>query len=213
MITCKYPNWLDEEEVKLHIDSAKRAFKRHKAKVIVNDKRFLILDWANKDPMHGFEFHYVLDKELGTLVVYGDFMDGLAKWNHSVGLGDVVKCMCHKEQFVAALNKENMPIYEFSYRDAVKDLNAAKEKAIAKARKSKEELAVASASDDFDYMADMLDEYGPNAPFNGPFTGLWIKYNPEMPADMIGKRLIYPVYIWVLGFLLACDKANLITLM
>ena len=58
-------------------------FKTHKATLIQDTDRYLIIDWRREDGSGAYYVNYIVDKIRGSLIVSGDLGDSIATWfNH-----------------------------------------------------------------------------------------------------------------------------------
>lgn len=57
-----------------------RGFATHKATLIQNTDRYLIIDWRRADGSIEYYVNYIVDKKRGSLIVSGDLGDSIATW-------------------------------------------------------------------------------------------------------------------------------------
>lgn len=68
---------MQSEKIK---EMCEEGFATHKAKLVQNTDRFLIIDWRRADGSSNYYVNYILDKERGNLIVSGDLGDSIATW-------------------------------------------------------------------------------------------------------------------------------------
>ena len=66
-------------------------FSTHKATLVQNTDRLLVIDWRRADGSGNYYVNYIFDKERGTLVVSGDLGDSIATWFNKLDPSDVKK--------------------------------------------------------------------------------------------------------------------------
>lgn len=60
-----------------------QSFATHKATLIQDSDRYLIIDWRREDGSVNYYVNYIVDKKRGSLIVSGDLGDSIATWyNH-----------------------------------------------------------------------------------------------------------------------------------
>lgn len=61
-------------------EACEKTFATHKAELIQNTERFLIIDWRKEDGSSHYYVNYIVDKKRGSLIVSGDLGDSIATW-------------------------------------------------------------------------------------------------------------------------------------
>lgn len=61
-------------------EACEKSFATHKAELIQNTERFLIIDWRKEDGSGHYYVNYIVDKKRGSLIVSGDLGDSIATW-------------------------------------------------------------------------------------------------------------------------------------
>lgn len=59
-------------------------FNTHKATLIQNTDRYLIIDWRRADGSGDYYVNYIVDKKRGSLIVSGDLGDSIATWYNKI---------------------------------------------------------------------------------------------------------------------------------
>lgn len=65
-------------------ECCKESFKNHKATLIQDTDRFLIIDWRNANGSSNYYVNYIVDKKRGSLIVSGDLGDSIATWYNPI---------------------------------------------------------------------------------------------------------------------------------
>lgn len=61
-------------------EACEKSFATHKAELIQNTDRFLIIDWRKENGSSHYYVNYIVDKKRGSLIVSGDLGDSIATW-------------------------------------------------------------------------------------------------------------------------------------
>ena len=59
-------------------------FNTHKATLIQDTDRYLIIDWRRADGSGDYYVNYIVDKKRGNLIVSGDLGDSIATWYNKI---------------------------------------------------------------------------------------------------------------------------------
>lgn len=65
-------------------ECCEESFKNHKATLIQDTDRFLIIDWRNANGSSNYYVNYIVDKKRGSLIVSGDLGDSIATWYNPI---------------------------------------------------------------------------------------------------------------------------------
>lgn len=72
---------MTEEEI---LNECKEKFSTHKATLIQDTERYMIIDWRRADGSINYYVNYILDKKRGSLIISGDLGDCVATWYNAV---------------------------------------------------------------------------------------------------------------------------------
>lgn len=72
---------MNEEEI---LNKCKERFAAHKATLIQDTDRYMIIDWRKADGSIDYYVNYILDKKRGSLIISGDLGDCIATWYNAV---------------------------------------------------------------------------------------------------------------------------------
>ena len=64
-------------------------FNTHKATLIQDTDRYLIIDWRRADGSGDYYVNYIVDKKRGSLIVSGDLGDSIATWYNKIKPSDL----------------------------------------------------------------------------------------------------------------------------
>ena len=65
-------------------EKCRESFNTHKATLIQDTDRYLIIDWRRADGSSNYYVNYIVDKQRGSLIVSGDLGDSIATWYNRV---------------------------------------------------------------------------------------------------------------------------------
>ena len=74
----------------------KEKFSTHKATLIQDAERFLIIDWRRADGSSDYYVNYIVDKKRGSLIVSGDLGDSIATWYNPL-TAEKIKSFIHND--------------------------------------------------------------------------------------------------------------------
>nr|DAO54979.1 MAG TPA: hypothetical protein [Caudoviricetes sp.] len=208
----KYPEWLKDEAHREYVERAMERIWIHKARVVLNNERLFMIDWQGKNSVTVDEMHYILDKEHGVFTLYGDWGEAVAYFSHRIEVEDLLYYlhMCSCNYFVEKIVAGNPYVIdpELGAQDIEEEM-----KEIIKSYEQewgKNEAVVEEAREDMETMIELYKDFGAEVyGTNSLFLELWDKYFTERDYE-IGKRVSNKVYLWVMGFFMACDDAGLI---
>lgn len=66
------------------LETCRNSFATHKAELIQNTERFLIVDWRQENGNSAYYVNYIVDKKRGSLIVSGDLGDSIATWYNPI---------------------------------------------------------------------------------------------------------------------------------
>lgn len=200
----KYPKWTKDEE---YVERAMEKFANHKARVVINNERLFMIDWQGENSVTVDKMHYILDKERGVFTLYGDWGESVAYFSHRVEVEDLLfylyTCSCN--YFVEKIVAGNPYVIdsELGAQDIKKEMKEIIESY------EQEGVDTEEAREDMRTMIELYKEFGDEVyGTNSLFLDLWDKYFVERDYE-IGKRVSNKVYLWVLGFFMACEDAGL----
>ena len=78
------------EEKMTKLERLAESFKTHKAKIVHDDDKMLVMEWRNKNGSSAYAVKYIVDKVYGTLFVEGDLGFAVACWYSHVTTEDIL---------------------------------------------------------------------------------------------------------------------------
>lgn len=193
------------------------SFSTHKATLVQNTDRFLIIDWRRADGSGDYYVNYILDKKRGNLIVSGDLGDSIATWFNRLDPSEfkkwikndigyyISKMQCasdlyyYEEEKIASDIKQNLSDFD------IEDVLSAYEKHGSHFVDTEEEL--------WEYIEDELSDCIYGSEFV-PTEGIK-NFCDELDPDYwewlynCGKRIHTRVYLWADGFYRACNQLGI----
>lgn len=187
-------------------------FAAHKATLIQDTERYLAIDWRRSDGSGDYYVNYILDKKRGSLIISGDLGDCIATWYNNVSTENMRSYINSIDYFIS---KFQCTSDDYTYDD---------DKIVAEIRKT-----ITDHGYDTSYCCERncMDE-----------SDLWEEIKNEVSNSVRGRRLFVPterlteiigeidgdyfewlydcgkeismrVYLWAVGFQMACDQLGL----
>lgn len=193
---------------------ADEKFSEHKAHLLMSNDRFTAIDWRRPGSSDYF-VSYIVDRKLGSLIIHGDQGDCIASWNHSVTVADMKsyvkdvpyfmkKFQCSSDKFVFEtdtvldciindLFKNDEEIYNHftdheEYHHFREDLY------------SEVDDSIKNNGEDF-FPTERLVELVSDI--------IGDDYEAYGILDMAGAMISPRVYLWAIGFMMACDQLGM----
>ncbi|MGN1303758.1 MAG: hypothetical protein ACI4YB_01855 [Oscillospiraceae bacterium] len=192
--------------------NALEAFKTHKATLIQDTERYCIIDWRKSDGDGEYYINFIVDKKRGSLIVSGDLGDSIATWYNPLTVSNLKsyiyknidyymsKFQCSSDKYfyeedyvfdslIEHLEKENIDNYiENSYK-----------------------------FDDFQEFEEEIRDQICNSIRDDEFvpTNELYEIATDIDADAweylytCGAQIKGRVYLWAIGFNMACEQLGL----
>ena len=194
---------------------ADEKFGKHKAHLLMSNDRFTAIDWRRPGSSDYF-VSFIVDRKLGSLIIHGDLGDCIAAWNHAVTVADIKqyikdvpyfmkKFQCSSDKFIFEtdtvldciinnLFEGDEEIYDY-FTDHEEYLRFREDLC------SEVEDSIKNNGEDFfptEHLVEMVRET-----LNGDdYDAYGIL---DKPGEMISPR----VYLWAIGFVMACDQLGM----
>lgn len=190
-------------------------FSTHKATLIQDTDRFLIIDWKREDGSGDYYVNYIVDKKRGSLIVSGDLGDSIATWYNPIDPSKL-KTWIHNDigYYIGKLQCASDK-YTYNAEDVVADIRDH----FADYDISVEEL-IENGTLDFDDEREFWDEIQYEASISTqrdnftPTTDI-INIMESIDIDYwewlynCGRRIDNRVYMWAEGFYMACKQLEI----
>lgn len=210
-----------EEEI---LNKCKERFAAHKATLIQDTDRYMIIDWRKADGSIDYYVNYILDKKRGNLIISGDLGDCIATWYNAVSprqmrsyLKDVhyftSKFQCSTDKYIydpdSAFEDIKYQLKDYMKLESEELLNACR-KHLWYSVETEEELWDAVKSDiDENWFSDTKPHYSTD--MTNFLQELYYEYY-EWLYDC-GSSIDMRVYLWAVGYEMAytqleCEKTD-----
>ena len=195
-------------------EACRERFATHKATLIQDTDRYLAIDWRKSNGSGDYYVNYILDKKRGSLIISGDLGDCIATWYNKLDAAKV-------KSYV-----NDVPYFMGKFQCASDDYTYEEGDVIADIREHFEEYDIDVTEvfgieygvfDVDDFWHAVEEEVSESTCRAGKFlpTNRLIKIMELVDYDFYewlyscGKRIHQRVYLWAVGFQMACDQLGL----
>ena len=194
-----------------------KGFATHKATLIQNTDRYLIIDWRRSDGSSQYYINYIVDKKCGNFIVSGDLGSSVAAWHNNIDVSDIKKWMKNDINYYVSKIQCASNLYYYESNEVVSDI--------------KNHLSEC----DIDDIIDSFNEHCSYFVSNEAEVWKYLKYEVSscihsskfVPSEEIkkfcedfyadysewlyncGKRICTRVYLWADGFYKACNQLDI----
>lgn len=208
-MTCK-------EKIKEYCDNA---FSTHKATLVQNTDRYLIIDWRREDGSSNYYVNYIVDKQRGSFIVSGDLGDSIATWYNKINPSDIKNWIKNDIGYYVSKMQCTSDKYVCDDEEIIADI--------------KDNLEL----EDIDELIDAFNEHFNDFVDDGDENELWEQLKHEVceciygskfiPSKSLeefistfdddywawlydcGKRIHMRVHLWANGFYNACKQLKI----
>lgn len=197
-------------------EDCRKHFATHKATLIQDTERYFAMDWRRSDGSGEYYVNYIVDKKRGSIIISGDLGDCIATWYNKMSVEDLKKYIGDVGYFMKKFQctTDGYTLYDDDIMDDIREqLN------------------------DFD-IPEFIREGKLKYPFDFDDEGeFWqmveneicdsIRGRDFIPTEALretiglvdgdyfewlyscGKRIHPRVYLWAVGFQMACDQLGI----
>lgn len=198
-------------------EMCEEGFATHKAKLVQNTDRFLIIDWRRADGSGNYYVNYIFDKERGTLVVSGDLGDSIATWFNRLDPSDVKKWIKNDIEYYIKKIQCSSDLYYYDISKIVSDIKQNLRyydiEDVISAYNKHGSYFVDTEEELWEYVEDELSDCIYGSEFV-PTENIK-NFCAELDADYwewlydCGKCIHARVYLWADGFYRACNQLGI----
>ena len=203
-------------------EECRKSFETHKATLIQDTDRYLIIDWRREDGSSNYYVNYIVDKKRGSLIVSGDLGDSIATWYNPVNSANLKNWVYNDIGYYISKMQCASDIYYCTGEDIAADIkshisecdtdmlvSAYNEKVSPYIDvETEDELweALASEADDCIYNAsgDIFVPSDKIVDFCNEFDSDYYEW-----LYKCGRRISPRVYLWAAGFYMACEQLGI----
>lgn len=187
-------------------------FATHKATLIQDTDRYLAIDWRKSNGSGDYYVNYILDKKRGSLIISGDLGDCIATWYNKLDAAKVKSFVNDVPYFMGKFQCASDQ-YTYNEDDVAADV-------VDRLREfDLDDIAISNNLSDSldDFWVDIKREISESTCRRGEFlpTDKLIEVIEQIDADFsewlysCGQRIHPRVYLWAIGFQMACDQLGL----
>lgn len=198
--------------MRVSIDKLKANFETHKATLVMNNDRYTAIDWRRSDGSSDCYVNYIIDKEMGSLIVSGDLGDSIATWYNPLTVKKICGFIRNDIYYYVSKFQCSSDLYVWNREDVVEDI-------IANLGESLIEGCISDPDGclDFDDIAEFTD-YLKDEVYESEISGGFIPtedlketishIDPEFDYWLYdcGKAISLRVYLWAIGLDMAVKQ-------
>lgn len=206
MLKIKKPHWVKENDN--HSSPAilygiNVKFADHVATVTENTDNFFIVDWRNKGSSSDYAVRYIVDKNKGTFIVYGDLGNYVANWYSKLDPAELASYLTSINYYIGKISDGEIFLQDNSL--AEKEFMQIKDEILCDCGDNIE--IIDEIEDDFERMIDLYNDM----PFSSELTELYHKYyDYDTNPYELGKYINPRIYLNAYGYMLACEQLGMI---
>ena len=189
-------------------------FATHKATLIQNTDRYLAIDWRKNNGSGDYYVNYILDKKRGSLIISGDLGDCIATWYNKLD-AEKVKSFVNDVPYFMGKFQCASDDYTYDGGDVIADIREYFENFnIDTTDVSSIEFGIYDMDDFWQAVEEEVSESTCRSGVFAP-TNRLIKIIEHVDCDCYewlyncGQRIHQRVYLWAVGFQMACDQLGL----
>lgn len=187
-------------------ETYRERFATHKATLIQDTDRYLAIDWRKSNGSGDYYVNYIIDKKRGSLIISGDLGDCIATWYNKLDAAKVKSYVKDVSYFMGKFQCAS-DSYTYNEDDAMADI---KDRLGA-------DFDCLDFSDSIDEFWDDLEIEISESTSRDTFlpTSKLIEMIEQIDPDYhewlysCGQRIHPRVYLWAVGFQMACDQLGL----
>lgn len=191
-------------------EACEKSFATHKAELIQNTDRYLIIDWRKENGSGDYYVNYIVDKKRGSLIVSGDLGDSIATWYNPLEPTKLKQYIQDIEYYVSKFQATSDG-YFYETENIIADMKKEIEL-------DDESYTVYGEIYSIDELWEMIEEEVESCTYNDNFI-LSDKLNHILEEIGCveafywlygcGKRIHTRVYLWAVGFDMACEQLGI----
>ena len=195
----------------------KEQFLTHKATLIQDTERFLIIDWRRADGSGNYYVNYIVDKKRGSLIVSGDLGDSIATWYNPL-TAEKIKSYIHNDvgYYIGKLQCASDKYY-YDEENIVSDLKDylqdCDEYELINAYNKYTYCSVDSMAELWETLKNDISGciFGNTFIPNSDIQNFCRELNEDYWEWLYscGRRIHTRVYLWAEGFYMACEQLGI----
>lgn len=187
------------------------AFATHKATLVQNTDRFLIIDWRREDGSSNCYVNYILDKKRGNFVVSGDLGDAIATWYNAMTPENLKSYIRNNTEYFIKKIQCSSDLYVYDYDEVIADIKKHLDEDSVK-EFVEQDFSMESVEDFWQMVRDGLELTGDDTfvlsdELEEALSSIYPDYWEWLYS--CGRSVHQRVYMWVEGFCEACDQLGI----
>jgi len=191
-------------------EACEKSFATHKAELIQNTERFLIIDWRKEDGSGYYYVNYIVDKKRGNLIVSGDLGDSIATWYNPL---EPAKLKRYIQDIGYYVSKFQATSHDYFYE--AENIIADMKKEI---EVDEDSFTVDGDIYSIGELWELIEEEVESCIYNDGFIPSDNLNHILEEIDCVdalywlydcGKRIEKNVYLWAVGFDMACEQLGI----
>lgn len=183
-----------------------RKFATHKATLIQDSDRYCIIDWRREDGGEEYYVNYIVDKKRGSLIVSGDLGDSIATWYNPVTAHKLASYVNDVGYYISKMQCSSDKFY-YEFDDIVDDIRH---------MLSNDALDLFNYHNEDEFWDEIKDEvmmsrhddnFYPTERLYDMVSEQCLDYYETLHC--CGRRIAPRVYLWAVGFQMACKQLAL----
>lgn len=190
------------------------SFATHKATLIQDNDRYLAIDWRKSNGSGDYYANYILDKKRGSIIISGDLGDCIATWYNKLNVANAKSYIDNVDYFIGKIQCSTDK-YTYYDDDVIADIREKIENSeIDISDVYNIELGIFDMDDFWQAIEDEVAESTSRLGMFFP-TDKLVKMMEMINCDYYewlyscGERIHPRVYLWAIGFQMACDQLGL----
>lgn len=203
-----------QKEMERYENMCAERFSTHKATVITENDRYLIIDWRREDDSGDYYINFIIDKKRGAFIVTGDLGDSIAIWYNPVTPENLKSWIYNDIGYYIGKIQCASDLYKYDEDDIINDIKEnINETAINDYIENNNRYFEHNNTEEFwEYMKSLVSEsmYEHDTVFvaSDDLRNILEDLDPDWWEwlDDCGRHIDGRVYIWTIGFKMAMEQ-------
>ena len=195
-------------------ENCQKHFETHKATLIQDTDRYLAIDWRRSDGSGEYYVNYILDKKRGNFIISGDLGNCIAIWYNKLDAAKL-KLLINDVSYFTKKIQCATDKYVYDENDVFADIRETIEQKQIDLEKFIKNNDICDSVDEFwQIVENEVNESRCSDMFlpTDYLVEIFSKIDPDYYYEWLykcGQRISPRVYLWAIGFQMACNQLNL----
>ena len=199
-------------------EAAVKSFKDHKATLVQDSDRFTIIDWKKMNGSSDYYINFIVDKKRGSLIVSGDLGESIATWYNPLTVSDLKTYIYKDIPYYMSKFCCTSDGYYYDDESVLEDILDGIFGTDDESDDAKADYIENSDFECFEYFKSELEDEIIESIHNDDFypterlKELVEDAHPDDAWELfagVGKKIRGRVYLWAIGFKMACDQLGM----